>query len=184
MTTNKKRFIGIAMVVLVAGIINSSWIFYPLSVRQRSSAWNVGGENEEKEGGVLIQTRSNNCGPTALQMIFDYYKIPSTVGEIERNVRMTENGATMLGLKHMAEFKGLHAEGWRLTLNDFAKSSFPLLLFVRNDHFVVADSIRNHIVFVRDPAIGKVRIPEGKLHKIWQGEALVFSKNKNLARRF
>ncbi len=173
--TNKKRFVGIAIAVLAAGIINSSWIFYPPSVRQRISVWNAGGENERKEESVLMQTRYNNCGPTALQMIFDYYKISSTVDEIERTVPMTENGTTMLALKQMAELKGLHAEGWRLTFNDFLNSSFPLLLFVHKDHFVVADSICNHIVFLRDPAIGKVRIPAKEFPKIWQGEALVFN---------
>ena len=89
--------------------------FYPPSVRQQSSAWNVWGESGGKEG-VLMQTHSNNCCPTALQMIFDYYKIPSTVDEIERNVKMTENRTTMLALKQTAKLKGLHAEGWRFNV--------------------------------------------------------------------
>jgi ABC-type bacteriocin/lantibiotic exporter with double-glycine peptidase domain len=75
----------------------------------------------------------------------------------------------------MAERKGLHAEGWRLTFSDFVNSTFPLLLFVRNDHFVVADSVRDHIVFLRDPSIGKVIIPAMELTRIWHGEALVFN---------
>ena len=116
-------------------------------------------ENIKGRKGCSCKHSYNDCGPAALQMIFDYYKIPSTIDEIERNVRLTDNGTTMLSLKQMAELKGLHAEGWRLTFNDFLNSSFPLLLFVHNDHFVVADSICNHIVFLRDPAIGKVRIP-------------------------
>ena len=173
--TSKKRFVGIALVVLAAGIINSSLVSLSPSYRHRLSAWYVGGEYEGK-GGVLMQTRYNNCGPCALQMIFDYYKIPSTVDEIERNIRLTENGTTMLALKEMAELKGLHAEGWRLTSKDFLNSSFPLLLFVRNDHFVVADSICNYTVFLRDPAIGRVIIPTRKLSQIWQGEALIFNE--------
>jgi ABC-type bacteriocin/lantibiotic exporter with double-glycine peptidase domain len=175
MLASKKRFVGIAIVVVAAGIFNSSWISFSPSFRQRLSAWYVGGEYEGNEG-VLMQTRYNNCGPTALQMVFDYYKIPSTVDEIEQKVGLTEKGTTMLALKEIAELKGLHAEGWRLTLKDFMNSSFPLLLFVRHDHFVVADSICNHIVFLRDPAIGKVKIPTRKLSKIWQGEALVFNE--------
>ena len=136
----------------------------------------AGGEFQGTEG-VLMQTSYNNCGPAALQMIFDHYKIPSTIDEIERNVRLTENGTTMLALKQMAELKGLHAEGWRLTLNDFLNTSFPLFLFVHNDHFVVADSVCNRIVFLRDPAIGKVEIPTKNLPRIWRGEALVFAQN-------
>jgi ABC-type bacteriocin/lantibiotic exporter with double-glycine peptidase domain len=172
--TNKKRYIGIAIVVIAAGIVNSSRIFRPSSLGQLPSEVYAGGEYGGKEG-VLMQTRDNNCGPAALKMIFDYYKIPSTIDEIERSIRLTDSGTTMLSLKRMAELKGLHSEGWRLTLNDFVNTSFPLLLFVHNDHFVVADSVCNRIVFLRDPAIGKVRIPTRELPQIWRGEALVFA---------
>ncbi len=172
---SRKRCIGIAIVVFAAVIVNSFWIFRLPSVKQHPSDLFGGGEDQGTEG-VLMQTRYNNCGPAALQMIFDHFKISSSLDEIERSVRVARNGTTMLSLKQMAELKGLHAEGWRLTLNDFLNTSFPLLLFVHNDHFVVADSIRNNMVFLRDPAIGKVRIATTNLPKIWGGEALVFAK--------
>ncbi|MGA7160279.1 MAG: cysteine peptidase family C39 domain-containing protein [Bacteroidota bacterium] len=174
MSTNK-RFISIAFVVLAASIINGSWIFRQSVVKEPNGSRNQGGDNEGNVG-VLLQTRSNNCGPTALQMVFNHYKIPCSVDEIERNVRMTENGTTMLALKQIADLKGLHAEGWRLTPEDFARSSFPLLLFVRNDHVVVADSICNEMVFLRDPAVGIVRMSTRSLSQAWRGEALVFNK--------
>ena len=173
--TNRKRCLGIAIVVFAAVIVNSILIFRPPSIKQHPSDLYAEGEYQGKEG-VLMQTRYNNCGPAALQMIFDHYNISSSLDEIDRSVRVAGNGTTMLSLKQMAELKGLHAEGWRLTLNDFMNISFPLLLFVHNDHFVVADSIRNNMVFLRDPAIGKVRIATTDLPKIWGGEALVFAK--------
>ncbi len=173
--TNRKRCIGIAIVVFAAVIVNSSWIIRLPSLKEHPSDFYAEGEYQGEEG-VHMQTRYNNCGPASLQMIFDHYKISSSLDEIERSVRVTGNGATMLSLKQMAEFKGLRAEGWRLTLNDFLNTSFPLLLFVHNDHFVVADSISNNMVFLRDPAIGKVRIAATNLPKIWGGEALVFTK--------
>jgi ABC-type bacteriocin/lantibiotic exporter with double-glycine peptidase domain len=126
--------------------------------------------------GVLQQKNHNDCGPTALQMIFDYYGVPSSVHEIEAHVELTEKGSTMLALKEMAELKGLYAEGWRLTPQEFSKISFPALLFVHNDHYLVADSIYDDTVFVRDPAIGRVGIPKRKLPQIWKGEVLVFKR--------
>jgi ABC-type bacteriocin/lantibiotic exporter with double-glycine peptidase domain len=127
--------------------------------------------------GVRFQTGINNCGPTSLQMIFDYYRIPSTVQEIEQTIGMNEKGSTMLALKEMSELKGLHAEGWRLTPHDFSNIMFPALLYIHDDHFVVADSIWNDNVFVRDPAIGRLEIPKGKLTQIWKGEILLFKRN-------
>jgi ABC-type bacteriocin/lantibiotic exporter with double-glycine peptidase domain len=173
--TNKKRCIGIAIVVFAVAIVNSSWIVRPPDLKQHPSGWYAGGEYQGREG-VIFQTSYNDCGPAALQMIFEHYKISITLDEIERSVRLTGNGTTMLSLKQMAELKGLHAEGWRLTVNDFLNTSFPLLLFVHNDHFVVADSVCNRIVFLRDPAIGKVEIPTTDLPQIWRGEALVFAQ--------
>jgi ABC-type bacteriocin/lantibiotic exporter with double-glycine peptidase domain len=126
--------------------------------------------------GVLLQKNHNDCGPTALQMIFDYYGVPSSVHDIEAHVVLTERGSSMLALKEMAELKGLQAEGWRLTLQDFSKISFPALLFVHNDHYLIADSIYDDSVFVRDPAIGRVGIPKRKLPQIWKGEVLVFGR--------
>jgi ABC-type bacteriocin/lantibiotic exporter with double-glycine peptidase domain len=109
-------------------------------------------------------------------MIFDYYRIPSTVQEIEQTIRLNEKGSTMLALKEMSELKGLHAEGWRLARKDFSNISFPALLFIHDDHYVVADSIWNDNVFVRDPAIGRLRIPKGKLAQIWKGEILLLER--------
>jgi ABC-type bacteriocin/lantibiotic exporter with double-glycine peptidase domain len=77
----------------------------------------------------------------------------------------------------MSELKGLHAEGWRLTSKDFPSILFPALLFIHDDHYVVADSIWNDDVFVRDPAIGRLKIPKGKLTQIWKGEILLFTRN-------
>ena len=173
--TNKKRCIGIAIVVFAVAIVNSSWIVRLPDLKQHPSSWYGGGGYQRKEG-VIFQTSYNDCGPAALQMIFEHYKISSTLGEIERSVRLTGNGTTMLSLKQMAELKGLYVEGWRLTLNDFLNTSFPLLLFVHDDHFVVADSVCNRIVFLRDPSMGKVEIPTTDLPQIWRGEALVFAQ--------
>ena len=173
--TSKKRCIGIAIVVLTAAIINSLWIIHPRGSKQFSSDWYPGGEFQGKEG-VLFQTSYNDCGPAALRMIFDHYKISSTCDEIERSIRLSGSGATMFSLKQMAELKGLHAEGWRLTVQDLLNTSFPLLLFVHNDHFVVADSISDQMVFLRDPAVGRVNMPAANLPQMWQGEALVFAQ--------
>jgi ABC-type bacteriocin/lantibiotic exporter with double-glycine peptidase domain len=171
----KKRYIGIAVVVLAAGIVNSSRVLHPLIFAQNIPDEYAGGEYQGTDG-VLMQSSYNDCGPAVLQMIFDRYGIVSSVGEIERTVRLTGSGASMFSLKQMAEEKGLRAEGWRLTLGDLTKASFPLLLFVHNDHFVVADSIDNSMIFLRDPAIGRIKLPALNLPQIWRGETLIIAK--------
>ena len=53
---------------------------------------------------------------------FDYYNISLSLDEIEKELGLTEKGTSMLALKEMAEVKGLKAEGWRLTLDDFKQT--------------------------------------------------------------
>lgn len=147
----------------------------PNAVR-KISAFRMGAEYLGTDG-VLLQTKRNHCGPTALKMIFDYYHIPALLDEIETQVGLTEQGTSMLALKEMAELKGLKAEGWRLTLEDFLKQQFPVLLFVHGDHYVIADSVKNNEVFIRDPAIGRLKMNTKKLPSIWNGETLIFQHN-------
>lgn len=139
-------------------------------------AWRMGGEFLGKEG-VVLQDKSNNCGPAALKMIFDHFEIPAKLTEIEQHVDLTHRGSSMLALKEMAELKGLKAEGWRFTLEDFLKVPMPAIVFVHDDHFAVVDSVsKDHQVYVRDPARGRFRLAANKLPRIWEGETLVFQK--------
>lgn len=138
---------------------------------------NKAGRHGERLGndGVVLQSQWNNCGPSALKMIFDHYGIPSSVEEIERSVGMTDAGSSMLALKEAAISKGLKTEGWKLSFNALSERPLPALMYVMNDHFVVADSIVGETVYYRDPATGRIRMTKDDFSKIWRGETLVFS---------
>lgn len=128
--------------------------------------------------GVVLQDKSNNCGPAALKMILDHYGVPASVREIERRTRLTRDGSSLFALKKTAESFGMGAEGWRMKLEDLVKRRFPLIIFVEGRHFVVVDSVnRSGCFFVRDPAIGRLRISSRKLGDIWKGETLIFSES-------
>jgi hypothetical protein len=176
--TRKKIFAAAGLIALTGCAVSAIMItsLLALSNAERELVRRRDEKISATSEGALLQKNHNDCGPTALQMIFDYYGVPSSVHEIKAHVVLTEKGSTMLALKEMAELKGLSAEGWRLTPQDFSKISFPALLFVHNDHYLIADSIYDDSVFVRDPAIGRVGIPKGKLPQMWKGEVLVFRK--------
>ena len=145
------------------------------SCLHRYRAWYYGGEYLGNEG-VRFQSEQNNCGPASLAMVYDAYGIGVSEGEIEHSVEMTPRGTTMLALNDQAEKSGLSASGWRLTMEELRRSKFPSILFVRGDHFIVADSVREENVYLRDPAIGRLKISEKSLARIWRGETLVFRR--------
>lgn len=147
------------------------------------TAWQSEGEFLGTEG-VVLQSKRNDCGPSALLMAFEHFGIRSSVAEIEQQLPMTNRGSSMLALKEMAELKGLRAEGWRFTLEDFlchftesrttGKAPMPMILFIHGDHFAVVDSVRgDQVIYLRDPARGRFRFHANKLPRIWNGETLV-----------
>ena len=138
----------------------------------------MGGEYIGGEG-VVLQDKHNNCGPAALKMVFDRYGIPSTLSEIEERIGLSDKGSSMLALKEMAELKGLSAEGWRYTLEDFVRVLKPVIIFLHKDHFAVVDSVTAEgSIILRDPALGRIKMQKEKLGRIWNGETLVFCRQK------
>ena len=128
--------------------------------------------------GVILQNSGNSCGLAALTMILEYHGIKISKGEMERKARLAPQGVSMLALKDLAQSFGLQATGWRLHFGDLKRVSFPAILFVENRHFVVLDSVGGgEVLFVRDPAIGRMKIPRRVLMNGWKGETLVFSNN-------
>lgn len=171
-------FVLFNLITFVCGVIVFGWFLQTPNASKKISAFKMGAEYLDNKG-VVLQTKYNNCGPSALKMIFDYYKIASTLEEIDNNVGLTKKGSSMLALKEMAELKGLKAEGWKLTLDDFMKRQFPVLLFVHENHYIIADSVGDNEVFIRDPAIGRLKMNKNKLTSIWNGEAIIFTLKNN-----
>jgi ABC-type bacteriocin/lantibiotic exporter with double-glycine peptidase domain len=172
-------FRSVGFLICFIGMMEVALLLSKTNVDKKITALMMNAEYLGNEG-VVIQTKHNDCGPSALKMIFDQYNIPSTLQEIEEKVELSEKGSSMLALKDAAEMKGLKAEGWRFITQDSLRSFFPLILFVNKEHYVVADSMSEiGDIFIRDPAFGKLRISKQKLHSIWEGETLIFKKYLN-----
>jgi len=128
---------------------------------------------------VIFQKKINDCGVTALKMIFEYYKIPSTSEKISKDVLREGNGLSMLSLKEMAELKGLKTECWRFALKDLKNIKLPAIAFVKGNHYVVISEIKkNGKIIILDPAIGKLSYSLQKFQNIWKGETLIFESSK------
>jgi ABC-type bacteriocin/lantibiotic exporter with double-glycine peptidase domain len=128
--------------------------------------------------GVILQNHRNNCGLAALMMVFEYHGISVSREEMERKAKPARQGVSISTMKELSQSFGLQATGWRFTFGDLPGVQFPAILFVENRHFIVVDSIgEGESLFVRDPAIGRMRISRKILMDRWKGETLVFSSN-------
>jgi len=132
------------------------------------------------EEGVTFQKHSNDCGPAALKMVFDYFEIPATLDETSEKL-LDKKGTSMLSIKEMAELKGLKAEGWRYAFKDLKRIKLPAIVFVNGDHYVVLSRITDDgKIIILDPAIGKLKYSSRRFRKIWKGETLILKKKKTI----
>lgn len=130
------------------------------------------------DDGVVLQKSSNDCGPSALRMVLDDAGIITSSSAIEQIVPLSKRGATMLDLRSAAKQLGLKLEGWKLSIDSLPSINFPAILFIRKNHYIVADSVVRNSVYVRDPSIGRLRIPIDNISNIWKGEALLIHRLK------
>ena len=175
----RKYFSRVTLVCLaLAGLVfaGTVLVFSSPDLFRRFSAWHMGAHYLGVKG-VELQVKYNDCGPTSLKMVLDHFAIPATAQKLGEQIGLTRRGASMLALKEAAERKGLCANGWWLNPKDLLGTPFPAIILVHADHFVVVDSISpQRWVYVRDPAVGRLRISLHLLAGMWHGETLVFTK--------
>jgi ABC-type bacteriocin/lantibiotic exporter with double-glycine peptidase domain len=165
------------VVFCLAGIFGAAWLVGDRrdhdQTRNNSSGKNM---DEPPRAYMVFQDRENNCGAATLKMILEHFGRTVPLRDLERKLALSSRGASLQRLKEIADEVGLHACGWKLRQEDLARIRYPIIMFLKKNHFVVADSLSaSGLLAVRDPAMGEMRIPQDELPDIWDGEALVFS---------
>jgi ATP-binding cassette subfamily B protein RaxB len=155
------------LVVLVAGCSD-----------ERTMEIRVMGATDLGTEGVILQRTRFDCGLACLAMVCRDRGIAVTLEQLEPMMTMTTRGVTLLSLKQAAERVGLRATGWRRQAQDLRLIRCPAILFIRDAHFVVLDSVTTDAsVFLRDPAIGRIYLKEHRFSTMWKGEVLELVPN-------
>lgn len=178
-TWKTKLAIGAAILVsasLLATALQTTVLFVANeTIHRKLAAWRKGAKYEGIEG-VVLQTRNMNCGPAALKMALDSLGIEQKLKDIEGATGLDETGTSLLSLMKYAQSQGVHAEAWRLNIDDLGDTPLPAIVFIEGDHFAVLDRITQHgEVVLRDPAIGRLRMSKETFGHIWRGETLVMT---------
>ena len=165
---------------LIAGAVMVALLFVAaFSLRLRPSgpaaiASSMGAEFLGTER-VTFQSAMNDCGPAALTMLLNDRGAAVTEEELLSVMTLSEHGATMQQMADAAQRYGVMLTGWSLNADDLPSSQFPMILLLRRPHYIVADSVRDDMVFIRDPSVGRMRIAMAVLKKVWEGNALVLT---------
>lgn len=131
--------------------------------------------------GVVRQRWDMSCGAAALSTVLTYdFKddTPETaivVWILHRvnPVRVQARGGfSLLDLKHFAEARGYHAEGFSgMSIDDLAAQKVSVITPIRLkgfDHFVVVKGVVNGRVIVADPGFGNLTMEADQFQKLWK----------------
>ncbi len=141
---------------------------------------------------VIKQQYDYSCGSAAIASLLTFhYEQP--VGEKEVFLEMYEAGDkeeirragfSLLDMKNYLKRHGVRADGFKLTLDKFAKASVPAITLIETNgyrHFVVLKGIEGDEILVGDPALGVKIYPRAEFETIWKGIIFVIRDRVKVA---
>ncbi len=111
------------------------------------------------------QLKHNDCGITAVKIIYNLHNIHISRSYIEENIYLTENGSSLHDIKDFLDKQQFHTEMNLLDLNSLkfnpeeVKKYIPCILPVKHhqgQHYVIIKGIHKKKLQVLDPARGQL----------------------------
>ena len=142
---------------------------------------------------VVKQQYDFSCGSAAVATLLSFhYDQPTTEEEVFQAMYAVGNkqkirkaGFSMLDMKRYLDKKGLRADGFKMTLEQFARIGVPAITLVNTRgyrHFVVIKGVEGDKVLIGDPAAGTTVVPRAQFEKIWSGAVLAAREEMQVAR--
>jgi hypothetical protein len=142
---------------------------------------------------VIRQKYDFSCGSAALATLLTYhYDAPiketaifSDMWEHGDRKKIEEDGFSMYDMQQFLTRHGIHANGYRSTLERVLDANVPgiVLLDLKGYmHFVVIEGVRDGRILFADPALGTRALPTDEFQKAWNGIFFVILDDPKFAR--
>ncbi len=150
---------------------------------------------ESKFDGVIKQYHDFSCGSAAVATLLTYH-YENSVDEEEVFTYMWERGDkkkieslgfSMLDMKKYLKHLGFRADGFRISLDKFKKYNVPGIALINTQgyqHFVVVKGIKDDVVLLGDPALGKRTMSREQFKKEWAGIFFLVRNHANVGRYY
>jgi uncharacterized protein len=150
------------------------------------ATWVQGSKNirslkEIRGEGVVRQRWDMSCGAAALSTVLTYdFKDPTPetaivvwlLHRLDAGRVRARGGFSLLDLKHFAEARGYHAEGFSgMTIEELAQEKSSVITPIRAkgiDHFVVVKGFVDGHVILADPAFGNMTMRVDQFQSLWK----------------
>jgi len=129
---------------------------------------------------VIRQQFDYSCGSAALATLLHFhYGLPVREAEVFSAMYQTGDqdkirkvGFSLLDMKHYLAAAGYSADGYKISMADFAKMSTPAIALIKTGayrHFVVVKGVKGQNVLVGDPALGLRTYSRAQFEAMWSG---------------
>ena len=117
---------------------------------------------------IVLQSDSVDCGPACLSMVFSHYGIYADLDNIKELSGLSVLGASLYSLAEIAEMFGFKTNCAILNFNELKEEAIlPAIVYWKQNHFLVIESVSNKAVTVLDPAYGKLTYSRKEFSKGW-----------------
>lgn len=183
MNVHRRLCYGLASLLLVAGSLDA--LAGQVTIASRFGNFQVEAKSLQETGWdrVIRQEYDFSCGSAAVATLLTYhYQRDTTEAEVfEIMIRdgdaeqIQRHGFSMLDMKRYLDSRGLNADGFRISLDDFIRIGVPAITMVNTGgykHFVVVKGIDADNILVGDPAAGTLVVPRSQFEQLWNGTVL------------
>lgn len=107
---------------------------------------------------IYKQYDVKDCGPTCLRMVAKFYGNLYPLAYLRDKCYVSKKGTSLLLLSEAANSIGLRSKPVRVTFDYLEQEEvLPCIAHWDNNHFVVIYKIKNGVIYVADPAFGKIK---------------------------
>ena len=180
----RKAMLGVGLVIGLA----SPLLFPAPSLAQNTGeearvqgSKNIRSLKEIRSEGVVRQKWDVSCGAAALSTVLTYdFKDPTPetaivvwiLHRVDAGRVRSRGGFSLLDLKHFAEARGYHAEGFSgMTIEDLVLEKTSVITPIKAkgvDHFVVVKGVVAGHVLLADPAFGNMTMRVDQFQALWK----------------
>jgi len=115
------------------------------------------------------QVTSTDCGAACIAMIASYFGKKYELRQIKTLFEFTRAGITMQDIADNSEKLGFDTTILKLTTEELQTFPFPVILYWKQEHFLVYEKTKNDIFYLSDPAFGRVLLDKTEFENAWRG---------------
>lgn len=121
----------------------------------------------------FYQLESTDCGAACLCMILSYHGKQVALNQIKQLFEITRIGVSVEDIVQVSKKVGLKATALKLTLTQLEEIPLPVILFWKQDHFIVLEKIvtkKKEVIYcLSDPSYGRITLDIEIFKQEWQG---------------